>query len=93
MVTSPFVFYLADDSLFFLSAARAYYLSSSRDPENLTRAEAALQELIATTENQVSVFTFSNPEFELFDMGLIGGCRIPAPPMDAPGPPETKGWW
>ena len=70
MVTSPFVCYLTDDSLFlFLSAARAYYLSSSRDPENLTRAEAALQELIATTENQVPAFTFRNPGFQLFDLG------------------------
>ena len=57
MVTSPFDSYLADVSLFiFLSAARAYYLSSSHDSENLTRAEAALQELIATTENQVPAF-------------------------------------
>lgn len=58
MVISPFVCYLTDDSLFFLSAARAYYLSSSQDPENLMRAEAALQELITTTENQVATFTF-----------------------------------
>jgi hypothetical protein len=56
MVTSPFVCYLTDDSLH--STARAYYLSSFQDPENLTRAEAALQELITTTENQVSGFTF-----------------------------------
>lgn len=38
-----------------LFAARAYYLSSSQDPENLTRAEAALQELVTTTENQVGL--------------------------------------
>ena len=51
--------YLTDDPLLSsLSAARAYYLSSSQDPENLTRAEATLQELIATTENQVPNFTF-----------------------------------
>ena len=55
MATSPFVFHLADDSL---SVARAYYLSSSQDPENLTRAETALQELVATTENQVPLITF-----------------------------------
>jgi hypothetical protein len=41
--------------VFLAFAARAYYLSSSQDPENLTRAEAALQELVATTENQVSL--------------------------------------
>lgn len=80
-----------------ISAARAYYLSSSQDPENLTRAEAALQELIATTENQVLSFTFwniTNHEFELLWLGLrIGGCGIPTPEMDAPGSPETKGWW
>ena len=69
MVTSPFVCYLTDDSLsIFLSAAWAYYLSSSQDPENLTRAESALQELIATTENQVPL-RFRIPEFELFDLG------------------------
>lgn len=32
-------------------AARAYYMSSSIDLENLSRAEATLQELIASIEN------------------------------------------
>ena len=94
MVTSPFVCYLTDDSLFFfLSAARAYYLSSSCDPENLTRAEAAVQELTATTENQVPYVLESPNLNELFDPGIVGGCGIPTPAMDAPGAPETKGWW
>lgn len=56
MTASPFGGHLTE--CFPLLAARAYYLSSSQDPENLTRAEAALQELIATTENQVPEFTF-----------------------------------
>jgi hypothetical protein len=37
--------------------AKAYFLSSSRDPENLTRAEVALQELIVSidgTDSNVS---------------------------------------
>lgn len=32
-------------------AARAYYMSSSIELENLSRAEATLQELIASIEN------------------------------------------
>jgi len=33
------------------SLARAYFISSSHDPENLTRADAALQELITSLDS------------------------------------------
>ena len=33
-----------------LTIARAYFASSSKDPENLTRAETALQELITSID-------------------------------------------
>jgi len=75
MVTSPFVCYLTDDSLFFfLSAARAYYLSSSCDPENLTRAEAAVQELTATTENQVP-YVLESPNLNCLTRGSQEGAE------------------
>ncbi|KAF9231600.1 hypothetical protein BU15DRAFT_68195 [Melanogaster broomeanus] len=35
------------------SLARGYFLASSQDPENLTRAEAALEEVIATMDTSV----------------------------------------
>ncbi|OBZ78675.1 hypothetical protein A0H81_00255 [Grifola frondosa] len=35
------------------SLARAYFLSSSEDPDNLTRAEASLHELIASVDSSV----------------------------------------
>ena len=37
-----------------LSTARAYFISSSHDPENLTRAEAALEELITSIDSAAS---------------------------------------
>lgn len=36
-----------------ISLARGYFLASSQDPENLVRAEAALEEVIATMDTSV----------------------------------------
>ncbi|CDO70960.1 hypothetical protein BN946_scf184829.g69 [Trametes cinnabarina] len=41
--------------------ARAYFLSSSQDPENLARAEAALQELIDSVDSSVD---HTSPEYQ-----------------------------
>lgn len=37
----------------FSPSARGYFLASSQDPENLVRAEAALDEVIATMDTSV----------------------------------------
>lgn len=50
--------------LTFITVARAYYASSSKDPENLTRAETALQELITSVDglgDNVGFYQWSTP--------------------------------
>jgi hypothetical protein len=39
--------------------ARGYFLSSSQDPENLIRAETALEEVIATIDTSVDHVSIS----------------------------------
>lgn len=45
---NPIVINCADVTL-----ARGYFLASSQDPENLVRAETALEEVIATIDTSV----------------------------------------
>lgn len=63
--------------------ARAYYLSSSEDPENLSKAEASLQELVSSADNSVDhVRAPITLRCQLVFIVGLDICRIPATPMD-----------
>ena len=68
-------------------AARAYYLSSSHDTDNLDRAEATLNELIDTIDSatdrvrRVALLGLVPHSFLLF--ALLGQPRAPTASLDA----------
>ena len=64
------------------STARAYFCSSSEDPENLARAEAALQELV-TSLDTCTDHVRAVPTFHVLGFHIISGkFRVSTAPMD-----------
>jgi hypothetical protein len=55
-------------------AARAYFCSSSDDPENLARADAALQELVASLDGATDHVRVESP-FHKYDFYIVNRIR------------------
>ncbi|KAH7925693.1 SPO22-domain-containing protein [Leucogyrophana mollusca] len=82
------------------SLARGFFLSSSRDPENLNRAEAALEEVIASIDSSVDNVRRSLFRLIVAFLGgdicshvILGKLRISATPMDEARRAEAAKSW
>ncbi|KIJ21375.1 hypothetical protein PAXINDRAFT_94968 [Paxillus involutus ATCC 200175] len=53
------------------SLARGYFLASSQDPENLTRAEAAIEEVIATIDTSVDHASSEHQQLRWMKLAIV----------------------
>ncbi|KIK99445.1 hypothetical protein PAXRUDRAFT_30503 [Paxillus rubicundulus Ve08.2h10] len=53
------------------SLARGYFLASSQDPENLTRAEAAIEEVIATMDTSVDHASSEHQQIRWMKLAIV----------------------